>query len=149
MAIIIETCPRCGHDLTDLVITTYPPIPQKKCFGCGWEWTGEQEEVIRVPFGGNSFKYDDTAYTLHGNTDYECVNGLSSLSTSFSTFGDNAININELTDNLMKAFKELEDKFKQESLETFEQSACVNCSNNPKNGGSGICFCTLGQQAIY
>ena len=52
--IVIETCPKCGHDLTDLVIATNPPIPQKKCFGCGWSWTGEQEEVVRVPFGGNS-----------------------------------------------------------------------------------------------
>lgn len=58
MAIIIETCPKCGHDLTDLVIDTYPPIPQKKCFGCGWEWTGKIEEIVRVPFGGNSLEYD-------------------------------------------------------------------------------------------
>lgn len=57
--IIIETCPKCGHDLTDLVLATYPPIPQKKCFGCGWEWTGEREEIVRVPFGGNSLNIDD------------------------------------------------------------------------------------------
>lgn len=57
--IIIETCPKCGHDLTDLVIATDPPIPQKKCFGCGWEWTGEREEIVRVPFGGNSLNVDD------------------------------------------------------------------------------------------
>ena len=44
--VIIETCPKCGHDLTDLVICTYPPIPQKKCFNCGWSWEGEREEVI-------------------------------------------------------------------------------------------------------
>lgn len=24
--IIIETCPKCGHDLQDEVICTYPPI---------------------------------------------------------------------------------------------------------------------------
>lgn len=58
MAIIIETCPKCGHDLHDLVIATNPPIPQKKCFGCGWEWTGEPEQVIRMPFGGNSLEYN-------------------------------------------------------------------------------------------
>lgn len=52
MAIIIETCPECGHDLTDLILATHPPIPQKKCFGCGWSWTGEREEVVRVPFSG-------------------------------------------------------------------------------------------------
>lgn len=29
-----------------------------------------------------------------------------------------------------------------------EFSACDNCPNNPKNGGSGICFCTLGTPKI-
>ena len=28
-------------------------------------------------------------------------------------------------------------------------SPCDTCSNNPKNGGSGICFCTLGLQDTY
>lgn len=34
---------------------------------------------------------------------------------------------------------------------TFVQttgSACEHCSNNPKNGGSGVCHCTLGLQPI-
>lgn len=52
MAIIVETCPKCGHDLQDLMIATYPPIPKKECWNCGWSWTGESEEIIRVPFGG-------------------------------------------------------------------------------------------------
>ena len=26
---------------------------------------------------------------------------------------------------------------------------CKNCSNNSKNGGSGICHCVLGQRVIY
>lgn len=30
----------------------------------------------------------------------------------------------------------------------FGSEACVNCSNNPKNGGDGICFCILGQMEI-
>lgn len=34
--IIIETCPKCGHDLQDEVICTYPPIPRKVCWNCGW-----------------------------------------------------------------------------------------------------------------
>ena len=58
MAIIIETCPKCGHDLTDVMLATFPPIPKKECWGCGWSWTGEPEEVIRVQFGGNSLEYD-------------------------------------------------------------------------------------------
>ena len=28
----------------------------------------------------------------------------------------------------------------------FSNAACKSCSNNPANGGSGICFCTLGSQ---
>ena len=26
---------------------------------------------------------------------------------------------------------------------------CANCSNNPANGGTGICLCTLGLPQIY
>lgn len=59
MAIIIETCPKCGHDLADEVICTNPPIPKKSCWNCGWSWIGEREEVVRVPFGGNSLIIDD------------------------------------------------------------------------------------------
>ena len=30
----------------------------------------------------------------------------------------------------------------------FSSSACINCSNNPNNGGSGMCGCTLGMGEI-
>ena len=30
----------------------------------------------------------------------------------------------------------------------FTNDSCINCSNNPKNGGSGICHCILGQPKI-
>ena len=62
MAIIIETCPKCGHDLIDVMIATYPPIPRKECWNCGWSWEGEQEEVVRVPFGGNKLETEDDCY---------------------------------------------------------------------------------------
>lgn len=88
--IIIETCPKCGHDLHDEVICTYPPIPRKVCWNCGWSWEGKPEKIIRVPFGGNLYE---------GNT----------------------------------------------TTLAFEKPACINCPSNPKNGGDGICFCTLGQ----
>ena len=73
MAIIIETCPRCGHDLTNEVICTYPPIPRKVCYGCGWYWEGEREEVIRQPFGGNSF-FPDNGSALAGSMYNELIN---------------------------------------------------------------------------
>lgn len=64
MAIIIETCPKCGHDLQDLVIDTYPPIPQKQCLNCGWSWIGEPEQVLKMPFGENGldFQYENPTY---------------------------------------------------------------------------------------
>ena len=71
--IIIETCPKCGHDLVDVIIATYPPIPKKECWNCGWSWEGKMEEVVRVPFGGNSF-YPDDKYMLTGSVYNELVN---------------------------------------------------------------------------
>ena len=47
---IIETCPECGGELKHLFLTTYPPIPNKVCTGCGWVRTGEREEIEYVPF---------------------------------------------------------------------------------------------------
>lgn len=83
MAIIIETCPKCGHDLVEEVLCTYPSIPKKSCWSCGWSWTGEPEQVLRVPFGGNSLDVDAT-YDLHGNTDDECINADCCMANNFN-----------------------------------------------------------------
>ena len=109
MAIIIETCPKCGHDLKDLIIATFPPIPKKECWNCGWSWIGEPEEVIRMPFSSNRLSDESKEYTVLNVTSFNSKDAL---------------------------------------VGNFEQSACVNCPNNPKNGGSGICNCTLGQPQI-
>ena len=29
-----------------------------------------------------------------------------------------------------------------------ESNSCKNCTNNPRNGGSGICNCTLGSPKV-
>lgn len=48
---VIETCPKCGHDLVESVLAVLPPIDKKDCPKCGWSWTGRHEEnVVRVPF---------------------------------------------------------------------------------------------------
>ena len=36
----------------------------------------------------------------------------------------------------------------QSSDSAFENSACKYCSNNPRNGGSGICHCIMGSPEI-
>lgn len=92
--IIIETCPKCGHDLMDEMICTNPPIPKKKCTNpkCGWTWEGQREQVLRVPFIEN-----ETPYA---------------------------------------------------TMDSFLNTPCITCANNPKNGGSGNCNCTLGQPQI-
>ena len=121
--IIIETCPKCGHDLTDVVIATYPPIPKKECFNCGWSWEGEREEVVRVPFGGNTT--NTTEYSLLN--DFNKVENFNDCNTESYTF-------NELSNSLIR--------------DNFSNEACNSCSSNPKNGGTGICFCTVGQMNV-
>lgn len=128
--IIIETCPKCGHDLHDEVICTYPPIPRKVCWNCGWSWTGEREKIKRVPFGGNT-----NTFTEKYNT---------SISWNGSSTDLDSIDIKTLTD------------WASTNIETsstinnaFGKEACENCPNNPKNGGDGICFCILGQNIVY
>lgn len=38
---------------------------------------------------------------------------------------------------------------RSELASTFTDDFCVNCPNNPANGGSGICHCTLGNRAQF
>ena len=112
--IIIETCPKCGHDLRDEVICTCPPIPRKVCWNCGWSWTGKPEKITRVPFGGNTdtlINKDSIPLSWNGtSTGWDSTN----LETS-------------------------------STITAFGTKACENCPSNQKNGGDGICFCTLGQ----
>lgn len=63
---IIETCPRCGHDLINFELTTYPPIPGKECWKCGWRWTGNPEKIIRVPFSGANGEIDEYSKAIMG-----------------------------------------------------------------------------------
>lgn len=46
---IIYTCPKCGSDLRDVMITTNPPINKKECFNCGWS-VEEETQQIRIPY---------------------------------------------------------------------------------------------------
>ena len=52
-------------------------------------------------------------------------------------------------------FKRLSDKELEELIELAKSfsnlypTACKRCSNNPANGGSGVCNCTLGTPTIY
>lgn len=72
--IIVETCPRCGHDLRSMSICTNPPIPAKECPSCGWYWEGEPEQVIRVPFGGNQFGWPSEQRTGFPSACASCPN---------------------------------------------------------------------------
>ena len=128
--IVIETCPKCGNDLRDEVICTYPPIPRKVCWNCGWSWTGKTEKIRRVPFGG-----DTNTFTDEDNT---------SISWNACSTDLDSIDIKTLTD------------WASTNIETsstinnaFGKHACENCRSNPKNGGDGVCFCIMGQNIVY
>ena len=63
---IIETCPKCGAAIESLILTTYPPIPAKRCNKCGWHWEGKMEPLIRVPFKEEVYaEYYDTIGDYH------------------------------------------------------------------------------------
>ena len=104
---IVETCPRCGADLIDVVIATCPEIVRKECWSCGWASHGEKEEIVRIPFGGNRSWPETTEINK---------------SIRFTPMGP--------------------------SDKAYNGSPCDYCSNNPKNGGSGICHCILGQPPV-
>lgn len=111
---IIETCPICGADLVDVVIATCPEIVRKECWSCGWASHGEKEEIIRIPFGGNS--------NWAGTTPLNYTTSETITNFRYIPMGP--------------------------SDKAYDGSPCQHCSNNPINGGSGICHCILGQPKI-
>ena len=66
--IIIETCPICGEDLFECLLTSNPPTYQKYCYACGWSWTSKPEEVVRVPFGYNKLTRYVDGYNSNNTT---------------------------------------------------------------------------------
>lgn len=64
MSILVETCPKCGAALQDIVLASYPPIPQKKCFCCGWSWTRKPEKIVYQPFCETLYEGVDDGYGL-------------------------------------------------------------------------------------
>ena len=92
MSMIIYTCPKCGADLEELVLCSYPPKYKKRCPKCGYSYTEESDPIIRIPY------VEPTP---------------------------------------------LEQPYKISCADVISD-ACESCSNHPKNGGSGICNCTLG-----
>ena len=130
---IIETCPQCGGDLVNYIITTYPPIPGKKCMSCGWSWEGRGEEIKRVPFDPDRKEENKTTVEYHwvwsgnGPCPHFCWN------KTDMGYCRSSVCINPVYNGV-------------NSYNTA--SPCDACSNNPKNGGSGICHCILGSPKI-
>ena len=71
-------------------------------------------------------------------------------------------NSNKISENLNESIEKLNEQIqklnetieKLKIIQTFDSgiakpSPCDACSNNPRNGGSGICSCTLGGQTFY
>jgi len=73
MSIIIYTCPKCGKDLQEEMIATYPPIHVKKCYSCGWS-SETREDVIRIPYGQDYFSSPVTDKTYIPDSCQSCGN---------------------------------------------------------------------------
>lgn len=52
---IVAVCPKCGYDLDYKELYTDPPIPVVRCRSCSWQWKGEPEETIKVPFNPDGY----------------------------------------------------------------------------------------------
>ena len=44
MIFINETCPKCGHNIQNLFIATFPVNSQSECFNCGHNKNQEIEQ---------------------------------------------------------------------------------------------------------
>lgn len=48
---IVYTCPKCGGDLEELVLTSFPPQYQKRCKNCNWKTIEKSDDiVVRIPY---------------------------------------------------------------------------------------------------
>lgn len=127
---VIETCPKCGHDLMNLVLTCNPPIPQKICNHCGWSWTGKREEVVRVPFKDPDEELTLVEKTLieKDNTEVKSINSLDELMEMLTP---TQIEFPSIPDLELAHVNDI-------------PKSCRGCLNHPSNGGSGVCHCILG-----
>ena len=101
----------------------------------------DSEEIDNEEIMDFQFKMYDV-----GDED-ECDNSIASIDSTTlkqediltKNFCDKIVDLNN--PNLM----DLQNPFKRNN---FENETCKDCSSNPKNGGTGICFCTLGLPEI-
>ena len=49
MSIIVYTCPKCGEELEEEVLASYPPIYVTRCRSCGWK-TEKQDDILKIPY---------------------------------------------------------------------------------------------------
>ena len=68
----------------------------------------------------------------------QCVN--------YESYESTGVDLYELLELEKPNFNDIENPFIRKD---FGNSACDRCPNNPNNGGTGICFCTLGLPVIY
>lgn len=74
--------------------------------------------------------------------------GLGNAGTNLVTKINESKNFNEWEKSiLIQGLKHTEESTDIVVL-TLRKQVCDNCSNNPKNGGSGVCHCTLGSPVI-
>lgn len=76
--IVVYTCPKCGADLEELVVATYPPQYIKRCRKCGWQ-SIEQDEIVRIPYEPGEYEYPAVSaeWTNADNLTPSCCRGCS------------------------------------------------------------------------
>ena len=81
---IIYTCPKCGGDLQEYVLTSYPPQYKKACPKCGWSHIEKpSDEVVRIPY--NPPEYSTPKVNTYYASSYcqNCPNNVSNGGSGF------------------------------------------------------------------
>lgn len=129
MAIIVETCPKCGHDLVNVMLDSYPSIPKKECWNCGWSWTGEQEEIVRVPFDGNSLEMaSDNSYLndfLKMGYSEEDSKTLADLAVNSAVSYNGVLDITEAANSLIATINNVEVEKLKDLKQGFLRGKCI------------------------
>lgn len=66
---IIYTCPKCGSDLEEMILTTYPAQHRVYCPNCKWSHDEpsvriSHNKVVRIPYTDK----DDTLHEVNTST---------------------------------------------------------------------------------
>lgn len=136
-------CPKCGSTNVDnhAMLTCNPPIPQYECKDCGHLFTLPRESTAAVDSNEAVLTVPKSEWTPVVKYGWMCPR-CGKVNSPFTKQCD--------CEPEKKSNYSLDWSYHPTVTApparnfNFTADACRDCSNNPANGGSGFCNCTLG-----